>query len=255
MKNKREIRVFTHQSGLRCIRFSHNGKQHYVYAKTTRECRKKYGELASQLEKRETKSTGYTFVEWYEKWIQLYKSHLKENSLRLLKGVFNKHILPKLKKKVMRRITSQDIQPIFNKMTKETPRQATIAYIQLKACFEQAYKLGYITRNPCLAVVIKKNKGENGKGLTKIHPFIEWTPDHVDREFNKIVKALKFEKITLHSLRHTFATNCVESGVDMTVLQKWLGHKSITMTIDRYTHISEDYKKQEQAKVKTILLH
>ena len=58
-----------------------------------------------------------------------------------------------------------------------------------------------------------------------------------------------------HSLRHTFATNCVESGVDMTVLQKWLGHKSITMTIDRYTHISEDYKKQEQAKVKTILLH
>lgn len=331
MQNKRKIRVYTHQSGMKCIRFTHNGKAYYVYAKTTSECRKKYGELAQQLEKKEIKSTGFTFVEWYEKWLQLYKSNLKENTLNLLKGVFRNHILPRLRKKVLRRITSQDIQPIFNKMSKETPRQATIAYIQLKSCFEQAYKLGYINRNPCLAVVIKKNKGGNGVALTKlqqkqlleymdkhkssfndivllylntgmrrsellnieqedinretneihirgkktvtsdrvlqtskqvidlipnkIHPFIDWSADRVDREFKRMTKALRFEKITLHSLRHTFATNCVESGVDMTVLQQWMGHKSITMTIDRYTHISEEYKKQEQAKINAILLH
>lgn len=87
--------------------------------------------------------------------------------------------------------------------------------------------------------------------LTK-KPFLEWNKDKVEREFKKITKALKFEKIGIHSLRHTFATNCIENGVDMVVLQKWLGHSSITMTIDRYTHISEEYKKENFNKIKII---
>lgn len=41
---------------------------------------------------------------------------------------------------------------------------------------------------------------------------------------------------TFHSLRHTFATNCINSGMDYKSLSKLLGHSSITVTLDLYVH-------------------
>ena len=41
-----------------------------------------------------------------------------------------------------------------------------------------------------------------------------------------------------HSLRHTFATRCLEAGIPAKVVQEWLGHASIKMTMDLYTHVS-----------------
>jgi integrase len=37
-----------------------------------------------------------------------------------------------------------------------------------------------------------------------------------------------------HSLRHTFATQCVKSGVDVKTLSELLGHSSVKITLDRY---------------------
>lgn len=42
-----------------------------------------------------------------------------------------------------------------------------------------------------------------------------------------------------HALRHTFATRCIEAGVPAIVLQKWLGHTNIHITLDRYTDVFE----------------
>jgi integrase/recombinase XerD len=37
--------------------------------------------------------------------------------------------------------------------------------------------------------------------------------------------------ITIHDLRHTFATLCVQAGVDIRQLQEMLGHSTITKTV------------------------
>ena len=55
--------------------------------------------------------------------------------------------------------------------------------------------------------------------------------------------------LDLHSLRHTFATRCIEAGMPAHVLQKILGHTDISTTINTYTTIFEKYKEDEMKKV------
>lgn len=50
----------------------------------------------------------------------------------------------------------------------------------------------------------------------------------------------QFEIFSGHTFRHTFATRCFENGVEAKVVQSYLGHASLKMTMDLYTHVTED---------------
>lgn len=50
----------------------------------------------------------------------------------------------------------------------------------------------------------------------------------------------QFPNFSGHTFRHTFATRCFENGVDGKVVQEFLGHASLKMTMDLYTHVTED---------------
>lgn len=53
---------------------------------------------------------------------------------------------------------------------------------------------------------------------------------------------LKTSSANTHMLRHTYATRCIEAGVPAEVLQKLLGHKNISITINTYTTIFNKFK-------------
>lgn len=71
------------------------------------------------------------------------------------------------------------------------------------------------------------------------------------RKICELCKQLKITGISTHSLRHTFATRCAESGVTAKTVQQWLGHKTLEMTLNVYTHVNSDFEKKETVKFDT----
>ena len=58
---------------------------------------------------------------------------------------------------------------------------------------------------------------------------------NLTRSFND-----QFEVFSGHTFRHTFATRCFENGVDAKVVQSYLGHANLKMTMDLYTHVTDE---------------
>jgi len=60
--------------------------------------------------------------------------------------------------------------------------------------------------------------------------------------FRKYQESLSIHPINFHALRHTFATNCVENGMDIKCLSEILGHSNVQITLNRYVHPSYEQK-------------
>ena len=80
-------------------------------------------------------------------------------------------------------------------------------------------------------------------------------PDHfleprtMENKFRRIMSELNITGATFHTLRHTFATRCVEAGFELKSLSEILGHSSVNITLNRYVHSSFQLKQKnmEQA--------
>ena len=55
----------------------------------------------------------------------------------------------------------------------------------------------------------------------------------------------QFETFSGHCFRHTFATRCFEAGIQPKTVQKYLGHATLQMTMDLYTHVLENHLSDE----------
>ena len=75
----------------------------------------------------------------------------------------------------------------------------------------------------------------------------------LDIELYTVCKKNGLSKISMHILRHTFATRCAEAGMIPKTLQMILGHSNITTTMNIYVHATEDQKKKEMNMVEEAL--
>lgn len=61
--------------------------------------------------------------------------------------------------------------------------------------------------------------------------------------YKKCLRDLGVSYKNFHCLRHTFATKCVQAGVDIKTLSELLGHSSVQITLDRYVHSDLETKR------------
>lgn len=64
-----------------------------------------------------------------------------------------------------------------------------------------------------------------------------FTPEFLSTAFRKALKAHNLRHIRLHDLRHTAATLLLSNGSEMQDVKQYLGHSTISITIDLYAHL------------------
>lgn len=79
---------------------------------------------------------------------------------------------------------------------------------------------------------------------------------NVNNELKRILKnEFDITDISTHSLRHTYGTRCIESGMAPVVVQKLMGHKDISVTLNTYTSVFDKFKEKEIDKVNQYYLN
>ena len=71
--------------------------------------------------------------------------------------------------------------------------------------------------------------------------------------FERHVRRLGLPRIRLHDLRHTHATMALAAGVHPRVVQERLGHASISVTLDTYSHSVPGLQEEAASKIAALL--
>lgn len=75
------------------------------------------------------------------------------------------------------------------------------------------------------------------------------SPRTFEYRYKRILKDAKLDSVNYHALRHTFATRCIERGVDIKSLSEILGHASVSITLNTYVHSSIELKRLQLEKL------
>jgi len=78
-------------------------------------------------------------------------------------------------------------------------------------------------------------------------------PRTMQNHFTRAVAAANISDTNYHALRHTFATRCIEAGVDVKSLSEILGHANVNITLNRYVHPSFDQKRESMNKLEQYI--
>jgi integrase len=71
-----------------------------------------------------------------------------------------------------------------------------------------------------------------------------------EEDENRVEIKMQIPRITHHDLRHLFATRCIESGVDIPTVSRWLGHKDGgALAMKTYGHLRDEHSQDMAAKV------
>lgn len=74
-------------------------------------------------------------------------------------------------------------------------------------------------------------------------------PRTFEYQFHQLLHSCNVRDVNFHALRHTFATRCVEGGMDIKTLSEILGHSNVSITLNTYVHSSLELKKAQIRKV------
>ncbi len=78
-------------------------------------------------------------------------------------------------------------------------------------------------------------------------------PGQVSKRFDRLVRASGVPRIRFHDLRHTHATLALQAGVHPLVVSETLGHSTIGITLDTYSHVIPAIQEEAAEKVAALV--
>ena len=96
-------------------------------------------------------------------------------------------------------------------------------------------------------MIISKNNKDNQLFVDKNGNYLR--PNTVNAKLKELLQKMNITGITSHSLRHTYGTRCVETGMRAVALQRLMGHTDVSVTLNTYTSVFNKYKEAELEKV------
>ena len=69
-------------------------------------------------------------------------------------------------------------------------------------------------------------------------------PRTYQNSYKNYLRQARVKPYKFHILRHTFATKCIETGMDVKSLSEILGHSNVEITLNKYVHSSNKRKKR-----------
>ena len=109
-----------------------------------------------------------------------------------------------------------------------------------------------ITLPPSLAALLKERKRAAKTAWIfpdLLRPERPTAPDAAYRRMKLLLEQAGLPDIRFHDLRHTFATNALAHGMDIKTLSTILGHVSAATTLNTYSHITEEMRRQAAARI------
>ncbi|MFL5403522.1 MAG: tyrosine-type recombinase/integrase [Gemmatimonadales bacterium] len=73
-----------------------------------------------------------------------------------------------------------------------------------------------------------------------------------DRHFKPLLNKARLPAIRLYDLRHSSATLLMAAGEQPKVVQEWLGHASIQLTLDTYSHVVSGMQERASARLDAL---
>ena len=79
------------------------------------------------------------------------------------------------------------------------------------------------------------------------------TRSSAQKAMSRVVHQLGFTKVvSVHTLRHSYATHLLEAGVNLRLIQQYLGHSSLNTTMV-YLHLTMASQEQAVARIETLM--
>ena len=78
-------------------------------------------------------------------------------------------------------------------------------------------------------------------------------PNRITVNFRSFIKAHGFKHVTFHDLRHTHATHLLEQNIHPKIVSERLGHSTIALTMNTYSHVMPTMQEEAANKVDDML--
>lgn len=192
---------------------------------------------------------------WFEYWIGIKKRTVRPNTVRNYTERYHRNIEPIIGNEMVGlRWSDVDLENRLLTINRSMEyRHSTGEWRIGEPKSKSGYRTIPLTEEAVEILKLQKQKNRTFKVIS-----MEWadivflckkgTPvknSTYDTMLFKLCDKAGIDRFSMHVLRHTFATRCIEAGMKPKTLQTILGHSNIGITMNLYVHTTEEQKHKE----------